>query len=63
MPKCTYCSRNYEFPRGLTQVDIVGKIKYFCSGKCRKYFQMNRKKGKWAKSKLQTKEEVREEKK
>lgn len=59
MPKCTYCSRNYEFPRGLTVVDLVGKIRYFCSSKCRKYFQMNRKKGKWAVVKKEVKEEKR----
>lgn len=48
MPKCTYCGKNYEFPRGLTLVDLIGKIRYFCSSKCRKYFAMGRKKGKWA---------------
>lgn len=50
MPKCSYCGENYELPRGLTLVDIVGRIRYFCSGKCRKYTMMNRKKGKWAMS-------------
>jgi large subunit ribosomal protein L24e len=48
MPKCTYCGKDYEFPRGLTLVDLVGRIRYFCSSKCRKYALMNRKKGKWA---------------
>ena len=48
MPKCTYCGKEYEFPRGLTLVDSVGKVKYFCSHKCRKYAEMVKKKGKWA---------------
>lgn len=50
MPKCSYCGEEYEFPYGLTLVDIVGRIKYFCSSKCRKYSIMNRKRGKWAQS-------------
>ena len=48
MPKCTYCGQNYEFPRGITLVDSIGKVKHYCSSKCRKYALMNRKKGKWA---------------
>lgn len=59
MPKCSYCSRNYEVHEGLTLVDIVGKIKYYCSSKCRKYALMNRTKGKWAISKGKTEEEVK----
>lgn len=55
MPKCTYCGKDYEFPRGLTLVDLVGKIRYFCSSKCRKYALMNRKKGKWAIAKKEVK--------
>jgi ribosomal protein L24E len=49
MPKCTYCGQNYEFPMGTTVVEsISGKVRYFCSSKCRKNFEMNRKKKKWA---------------
>jgi len=48
MPKCTYCGEDYEFPRGLTLVNALGHIRYFCSSKCRKYALMNRTKGKWA---------------
>jgi len=49
MPKCSYCSKNYEFPRGTTVVSsISGNIKYFCSSKCRKNAEMKRKKRKWA---------------
>ena len=53
MPKCSYCSANYEFPRGLTLVNAIGHVKYYCSSKCRKYAAMNRGKGKWAQSKEQ----------
>jgi len=48
MPKCSYCGEDYEFPRGLTLVNALGHIRYFCSSKCRKYALMNRTKGKWA---------------
>lgn len=49
MPKCTFCGQNYEFPMGVTVVEAIsGKVRYFCSGKCRKNFEMGRKKGKWA---------------
>jgi len=49
MPKCVYCSQNYEFPKGLTLVEsISGRVKYFCSSKCRKNALMARKKRKWA---------------
>ena len=52
MPKCSYCSQDYEFPRGTTLVDSVsGNIRYFCSSKCRKNALMHRKKKKWALSK------------
>lgn len=56
MPKCTYCGKDYEWPRGLTLVDTVGKIRYYCSSQCRKYALMERKKGKWAKPKAEVKE-------
>jgi len=48
MPKCSYCGQTYEFPKGLTVVEsISGKIRYFCSSKCRKNYEMGRKKRKW----------------
>lgn len=47
MPECSYCNKKYEIPRGLTVVDIVGRVRYYCSGKCRKYASMGRAKGKW----------------
>ncbi len=60
MPKCTYCGQNYEFPRGLTLVDNIGKVKHFCSSQCRKYALMNRRKGKWARTKQSDVEEKSE---
>ena len=36
MPRCSFCKKNYEFPRGLTLVLNDGNILYFCSSKCRK---------------------------
>ncbi|MFH1710767.1 MAG: 50S ribosomal protein L24 [Nanoarchaeota archaeon] len=62
MPKCSYCGKNYEFPRGLTLVDSLGKIKHLCSSKCRKYSDMGRKKGKWALEDKKVKEKVEEKK-
>ena len=47
MPKCTYCGREYEIPRGLTLVMNDGTIKYLCSAKCRKNFKMKRRKVRW----------------
>ena len=43
MPKCTFCKKQYEFPRGLTVVrGSDGMVRYFCSSKCRKNFIMGR---------------------
>jgi len=48
MPKCSYCNKDYDFPRGTTLVNSVsGKISYYCSSKCRKNSLMKRKKKKW----------------
>ncbi len=51
MPECTFCKRRYEFPRGITVVEKNGSVKYFCSSKCRKNFEMGRdsRKVKWVK--------------
>lgn len=43
MPKCSFCKKVYEFPRGLTLVLNDGNILYFCSSKCRKNFNLGRK--------------------
>ena len=47
MPKCSYCGKEYEFPRGLTLVKTNGNIIYLCSAKCRKNMQMRKRKVRW----------------
>jgi ribosomal protein L24E len=47
MPKCTYCQKNYEFPRGLTLVMVNGDVNHLCSSKCRKNMLMGRRKVRW----------------
>ena len=47
MPKCVYCGKVYEFPKGLTLVSKEGNVKYLCSSKCRKNMKMKRRKVRW----------------
>ncbi len=47
MPKCVYCGKVYEFPKGLTLVSKDGTVKYLCSSKCRKNMKMKRRKVRW----------------
>lgn len=49
MPTCTFCKKNYEFPKGTTVIQKDGSKKQFCSSKCRKNSEMGRlsKKVKW----------------
>lgn len=49
MPVCSFCKKQYEFPRGTSVVQKDASIRYFCSSKCRKNFEMGRtnKKVKW----------------
>ena len=47
MPKCSYCGEDYEFPKGLTFVMKDGTVRHFCSSKCRKNFDMKRRKVRW----------------
>jgi len=47
MPKCVYCQKQYEFPRGLTLVMKDGTVNHFCSSKCRKNMLMGRRKVRW----------------
>ena len=59
MPKCVYCGKDYEFPKGLTLIGKDGKVNYLCSSKCRKNMKMNRRKVKWIlKDKKDKKEKV-----
>ncbi len=47
MPKCVYCGKMYEFPRGITRIKDDGTINYLCSSKCRKNMLMKRRKVRW----------------
>jgi len=47
MPKCSYCGKMYEFPRGLTLVKTDGTVVYLCSAKCRKSMEMKKRKVRW----------------
>lgn len=47
MPKCSYCGKEYNFPKGLSLVLKDGSVKYLCSSKCRKNREMKRRKVKW----------------
>jgi large subunit ribosomal protein L24e len=51
MPKCVYCSKMYEPPRGLTLVMNDGTINYLCSSKCRKNMKLKRRKVNWVRKK------------
>jgi len=55
MPKCSYCGRTYEFPKGLSLVLKDGSVKFLCSSKCRKNFYMGRRKVRWVSKKVKTK--------
>ena len=58
MPKCTYCGKMYEIPRGLTLVGIDGSVKHLCSSKCRKNMKMKRRKVRWVLKSKKTKKEM-----
>jgi ribosomal protein L24E len=47
MPKCVYCEKVYNFPKGLTLVKNDGSINHLCSSKCRKNMLMKRRKVHW----------------
>ncbi len=47
MPKCSFCGKQYEFPRGLTLVKTDGTVVYLCSAKCRKNMEMKKRKVRW----------------
>ena len=51
MPKCVYCGKTYEPPRGLTLVTNAGVVNYLCSSKCRKNMMMKRRKVRWVSKK------------
>ena len=55
MPRCVYCEKMYDFPKGLTLVMKDGTINYLCSPKCRKNMLMKRRKVKWVSKKKKEK--------
>ncbi len=59
MPKCSFCGKQYEWPRGLTFVKTDGTVLHFCSSKCRKNLKLGRKskKVKWIKKEKKGKTE------
>ena len=61
MPKCTYCGKMYENPKGLTLIMKDGKINHLCSSKCRKNMLMKRRKVRWISKAKKTKEDIQAE--
>jgi len=61
VPKCSYCGKMYEPPRGLTLVNKEGHVKYLCSAKCRKNMAMKRRRVNWIKKGKKTKKEMKKE--
>jgi len=61
MPKCVYCGKLYDVPRGLTKVMNDGRILYLCSSKCRKNMAMKRRKVRWITKSKQGKADVKVE--
>jgi len=62
MPKCSFCQKNYPVHRGITFVEVSGKILHFCSSKCIKNWKLGRdaKRCKWIKKqKKEIKKEVK----
>ncbi len=57
MPKCVYCKKQYEFPRGITLVLKNGSVNTFCSSKCRKNSKMKRRKVRWVSKQKKIKKE------
>ncbi len=61
MPKCVYCGKMYDIPRGLTLVSKDGTVNYLCSSKCRKSKAMKRRKVRWILKTKKSKEDIKEE--
>jgi len=59
MPKCSYCTKNYEPPRGLTLVLNSGRVIYLCSSKCRKNRIMKRRKVRWITKSKESKAQIK----
>ncbi len=61
MPKCVYCGKMYDVPRGMTFIKTDGTIQYFCSAKCRKNMAMKRRKVRWISKMKKSKRELKAE--
>ena len=61
MPKCVYCGKEYEFPRGVTFVMNDGRIQYLCSSKCRKNMVLKKRKIRWIRKELSLEKKPRKE--
>jgi len=61
MPKCVYCGKVYEFPKGITLIGVDGKINHLCSSKCRKNKAMKRRKVRWISKRKESKKEMLDE--
>lgn len=59
MPKCVYCGKTYENPRGLSLVKNDGTVKYLCSSKCRKNMAMKRRKVNWIRKGKEAKDVIK----
>jgi len=57
MPKCTYCEKMYNLPKGLTLIMKDGTINHFCSSKCRKNKFMKKRKVRWITKNKKTKKD------
>ena len=42
MARCSYCKVNIKPGRGVTYVEVSGRIFYFCGSKCKKNHRMGR---------------------
>tara|TARA_B100001971_G_C17838115_1_gene357183 strand:+ start:182 stop:406 length:225 start_codon:yes stop_codon:yes gene_type:complete len=61
MPTCSFCKKNYEFPRGLTVFLFDGKSLHFCSSKCKRNLALKRdpKKVNWVKREKKAKKAIK----
>jgi large subunit ribosomal protein L24e len=59
MPKCVYCGKMYEAPRGLSYILKDGTVHFLCSAKCKKNMLMKRRKVNWIRKSAENKEKIK----
>jgi ribosomal protein L24E len=59
MPKCVYCGKVYEPPRGLSYILKDGTVHFLCSPKCKKNMLMKRRKVNWIRKSAINKEKAK----